>query len=109
MIAPREVVDDTEGLGRRWEAPMGAPSIGLPRSISVSTEQLLDSAPDGVVIVDAAGLIRLVNRQAEAMFGYAREELLGQPIEVLVPERAGMDHREHRDGYVAHPTGRLMG
>jgi hypothetical protein len=70
---------------------------------------LLDSAPDGVVIVDATGLIRLVNRQAEAMFGYAREELLGQPIEVLVPDRAGIDHREHRDGYVAHPTGRPMG
>ena len=49
---------------------------------------LLESAPDAVVIVDAAGLIQIVNRQTELLFGYPRAELLGQPIEVLVPKEA---------------------
>jgi PAS domain S-box-containing protein len=80
-----------------------------PQPISASTEQLLDSAPDGVVIIDAQGLIRLVNRQAEDMFGYARDELLGQPVELLVPERVGSAHLELRAGYLQNPMPRPMG
>src|SRR5258708_27864621 len=88
---------------------MGTSKARLPAPISVSTDQLLDSAPDGVVIVDSTGVIRLVNRQAEDMFGYAREELLGQPIEVLVPGRAGSVHRGHLESYFASPKDRAMG
>ena len=78
------------------------------RPISVSTEQLLDSTPDGMVIVDADGIIQLVNRQAEALFGYDREELLGQPVEILVPERVQAVHSTHRRGYFPHPLTRPM-
>jgi PAS domain S-box-containing protein len=70
---------------------------------------LLESAPDAVVIVDAAGLIQIVNRQTEVLFGYPREELLGQPVEVLLPERFRGRHIGHRGGYQRDPHTRPMG
>jgi PAS domain S-box-containing protein len=70
---------------------------------------LLESAPDAMVIVDGEGRITLVNRQTERLFGYQREELLGQPIEVLVPERFHDRHRRHRGGYLGRPGVRPMG
>jgi len=70
---------------------------------------LLESAPDGVVIVDAAGLIQIVNRQTEVLFGYPRAELLGQPVEVLLPERFRGQHVSHRTGYQGDPHTRPMG
>ena len=70
---------------------------------------LLDAAPDAIVAVDEQGTIRLVNRQAEVLFDHPREELLGQPIELLIPERHRMAHPAHRAGYVAHPITRPMG
>ena len=80
-----------------------------PTQLLVSTEQLLDSAPDGVLVVDTTGVIRLSNRRAETMFGYRREELLGQPIELLVPERNKPDPLGLRADYYRHPTARSMG
>ena len=71
--------------------------------------ELLESAPDGVVIVDAAGLIQIVNKQTERLFGFPRAELLGQPIEVLVPERLRGRHIGHRAGYQRDPYTRPMG
>jgi PAS domain S-box-containing protein len=70
---------------------------------------LLESAPDAMVIVDAGGKIVLVNTQAEKLFGYGREELLGQPVEVLVPEPMRARHVRQRDGYLAQPVVRPMG
>jgi PAS domain S-box-containing protein len=70
---------------------------------------LLESAPDGVVIVDAAGLIQIVNRQTEVLFGYPRAELLGHAVEVLLPERFRGRHLGHRAGYQSDPRTRAMG
>ncbi len=70
---------------------------------------LLDSAPDGVVIVDETGSIVLVNSQTEKLFGYARERLLGEPVEMLLPERFRRVHTNHRHGYLADPITRPMG
>ena len=57
---------------------------------------LLEAAPDAIVIADSDGRIVMVNRQTEVWFGYQREELLGQPVELLVPERFRSEHVGHR-------------
>jgi PAS domain S-box-containing protein len=69
----------------------------------------LEAAPDAVVIVDRQGKIAVINSQTERLFGYAREELLGQPVEVLVPERFRRRHAGHRGGYFDDPRTRSMG
>ncbi len=70
---------------------------------------LLEAAPYAILEVDRDGTIVLLNAAAEAMFGYRREELLGNLIEILVPEPARQRHHEHRDRYAEHPTTRPMG
>ncbi|MFG2395420.1 PAS domain S-box protein [Streptomyces lavendulae] len=70
---------------------------------------LLEAAPDAMVIVDDSGVIRLVNAQTEALFGYPRQELLGRSIDVLVPERFRGLHPGHRLGYAASRQVRPMG
>jgi PAS domain S-box-containing protein len=70
---------------------------------------LLDSAPDAMVVAGQDGRIVRVNSQTENLFGYKREELLGQPVEVLIPERFWVNHRKHRGSYMEHTQIRPMG
>ncbi len=70
---------------------------------------LLDAAPDAMVIVDPRGEILWVNRQTEELFGFSREELLAQPVEVLVPRRMAAAHIQHRQNYFKNPSTRPMG
>jgi PAS domain S-box-containing protein len=72
-------------------------------------ESLLESAPDAMVGVDQGGVIRFVNRQTEVLFGYERDDLVGQPVETLVPESFREVHPAHRTGYFADPQTRAMG
>lgn len=71
--------------------------------------ELLDSAPDATVIVDDRATILLVNRQVENVLGYSRIELVGQPVELLVPERFRGLHSRRRDGFFRSPGTRPMG
>ena len=70
---------------------------------------MLEASPNAVVAVDASGRITYANPQVEATFGYSREELIGQPVEILLPERVSARHVAHRDGFLAHPVARPMG
>ena len=72
-------------------------------------EQLLEAAPDAMIGVDAAGSIVFANGQAEMLFGYPRAQLLGETIEMLVPERYRGEHPERRAGYAVEPRTRPMG
>ena len=88
-------------------------SIGpLIRSITEREERislLLESTPDAMVIVGESGQIEMANKRAETVFGYSREELLGQAIEMLVPDRFRSGHMQLRDGYFHDPSVREMG
>ena len=69
----------------------------------------IEAAPNAMLIVDRKGTISLVNAQAESLFGYSREELVGQPVELLVPQRFREQHPAHRIGFVAAPQKRWIG
>jgi PAS domain S-box-containing protein len=70
---------------------------------------LLEAAPDAMVIVGPQGRIVLVNSQTEKLFGYRRDELLDQPVEMLMPERFRDRHQGHRRTFFGHPRARAMG
>jgi two-component system NtrC family sensor kinase len=70
---------------------------------------LLEAAPDAILIVDATGRIVMPNSQAERVFGYDRAELIGQPVELLLPQELLAAHVRHRADYLAEPHTRPMG
>jgi len=72
-------------------------------------EQLFESAPDAIIVADREGLIQRVNNQAETLFGYARSEMLGRPVELLLPDRYRGEHSQHRENYYHAPRVRTMG
>ncbi|MDT4329939.1 PAS domain S-box protein [Methylomonas sp. MS20] len=71
--------------------------------------QAVESAPNAIVMVNESGTILMVNAQTETSFGYSRTELLGQPVELLVPERFRGGHVAARQAYLADPVSRPMG
>ncbi|MGE0668794.1 MAG: PAS domain S-box protein [Sphingomonadales bacterium] len=71
--------------------------------------RVIDASPTAMVMINAAGLMELVNAQAEAVFGYSRDEMLGQPVEMLVPERFGAGHPSLRTLFFEDPQSRPMG
>ena len=79
------------------------------RTIESRYHDLLESTPDAIVIVNDIGRILQVNGQAEAMFGYARQELVGEALEVLLPKRYRAAHVGHRAGYFTQSRMRPMG
>src|SRR3954454_91109 len=70
---------------------------------------LVDTAPDGIVMADEDGTILFANRQAESLFGFGRDEMLGRSVDDLLPERLRKVHGAHRTRYRAQPRLRVMG
>jgi PAS domain S-box-containing protein len=83
--------------------------IAQRKQLEAKFRGLLESAPDGIVVVNTSGQIVIVNNQSEKLFGYTRDELVGQPIEILVPTQFKDAHIRYRDGYIHHPKTRPMG
>jgi PAS domain S-box-containing protein len=86
-----------------------AGSATAEKIAGVNAVALLESAPDGIVVVDANGVIVIVNSQTERLFGYSRTELLGRTIELLVPSRYHGTHAHDRSAYADDPKLRPMG
>jgi PAS domain S-box-containing protein len=82
-------------------------TLGL--SSPMALEGFLEAAPDAIVVVDRSARIVIVNQLAERLFGYARQELVGMPIEGLVPQRFRERHVGYRDSYFREPRTRPMG
>jgi PAS domain S-box-containing protein len=72
-------------------------------------EKLLEAVPDALVGMDQEGVIRFVNQQTESLFGYDRDQLIGQPIQTLVPESLWQIYAEHQQDYFADPRARSSG
>ena len=70
---------------------------------------LLEAAPDGIVIARSDGVIVMANNQAERLFGYTKQQLIGSPVEMLIPEAIRARHTNHRETYQRHPSLRPMG
>jgi PAS domain S-box-containing protein len=104
----------TEDDRRLLEDVAAHASLAITNSERLRTQEVLrrgflEAAPDAVLIVNPAGLIQLVNSQTETLFGYERTELIGQPIEVLVPTRLRDRHPGHRASYLPTAATRPMG
>ena len=78
-------------------------------AVSLLSPGLLEAIPDAIVAVNRQGVILQANSQTEDMFGYPREELIGQRIEILVPDRYREQHLRHRDHFIDQPKTRRMG
>ena len=70
---------------------------------------LFEHATLGILVVDKSGTIELANPNIESLFGYKSVELIGQPIEILIPEKSRNNHVDHRSGYFHNPKTRPMG
>lgn len=112
-----QTVDNTftyeDGTSQLFEVRLSPISLGLSIvSVDVGSRQhdrMIEAAPDAMVLVDARGLVAYVNTQALRMLGYAREELVGRSVDLLVPDRARAAHAAHRKSFAEKPRLRGMG
>lgn len=103
-MSPRSV--HPEG---RASALTGKNILGETMANVILSSELLEALPDAIVAVDAAGTIVQVNSQTSDLFGYERDELIGQKVELLVPDNYRQEHHRHRDNFAGQPRTRRMG
>jgi PAS domain S-box-containing protein len=77
--------------------------------ISSIAQRLLQFSPDAMLVVDAQGIMRFANETCSSLFGYTPDQLMGQPVKLLIPERFHTRHGAHLSGYLHQPTSREMG
>ena len=80
-----------------------------PKWADASSRTLLDAAPDAMLVISRAGEIVVANLQAEKLFGYSREDLIGRSVESLIPTRLRAEHPQHRRNFFGAPRVRPMG
>jgi PAS domain S-box-containing protein len=120
FLGPAGSGGPAQGTGEAGDNPL--PAAVQPGALIAAIETLLrvrvtqkkfqgflEAAPDAVVIATPDGKIDQINAETERLFGYCRDELIGQPVEILMPERYRRQHTEHRAAYVARPSTRPMG
>jgi PAS domain S-box-containing protein len=106
---PCEKVQEREmNLRAPFIPPKDSRGFDFSPDLSGVFEQYVEATPVGILVVDHAGTIIFVNRSLCSTFGYPLDELLGQPIEILVPDGIKPDHVRLRDSYIENPTQRLM-
>jgi len=106
-VEAEEVGLGPEAAGQTAAHGAALPSTAASQSLA-SQAALLDLVPDAFVGIDADGGITLANKQVESLFGYSHEQLIGQPLEILLPERFVAAHRGHRARFFSHPHTRPM-
>jgi PAS domain S-box-containing protein len=90
-------------------APDGVANVSAPFNSEMTFQAMLDAAPDAMIGVTAEGIIVMANLQTEELFGYKRSELVGEPVELLVPDRVRGIHPSHRADFFRDPKTRSMG
>ncbi len=106
LTAPKATQNRVAARPRTASGDGASPST---TTLADQYRQVVEAAPIAFVAIDREGIIRLVNGQVEKLFGYRREELLGKPVEILVPLRFRGNHAGHRAGFFADPRARVMG
>jgi protein-histidine pros-kinase len=111
---PHQFTDDEKKLLQNL-AEMAAVVLDNDRLLEAATaaeerfRMVVEAAPSAMLMVGEDGCMALVNAQTERLFGYPRTELLGKPVEMLVPEPYGLAHPEHRERFLQQPSARAMG
>ena len=108
-LNPLETEDGTLVIAAARDVTEQKQLEGELRTSQAYARSLLEAAPDAMVIANREGRIVLVNAQTQQLFGYSAEELIGQPVELLVPERFHAVHPDHRESYFSSPRLRPMG
>jgi PAS domain S-box-containing protein len=120
FLGPVESGGQVQGTGEAGDSSLaaavepGALIVAIETSLRVRVTEkkfqgFVEAAPDAVVIATPDGKIEQINARTERLFGYGRDELIGQPVEMLMPARCRRQHAEHRAAYVAKPSTRPMG
>lgn len=109
MLSPVQINNDSYVLAVVRDVSRRKKAEEALRRSEERLRSLFEFSPDAILVTNEHGKITEVNAQVESIFGYSRAEVLGQTVELFIPERFRHAHPEHREGYSAHPRVRAMG